>query len=171
MRQIKYNLCNLTKHLRFYVLLLLCNLTISNAFSQETLSDFLDTYLDTGWYKVSKDSSDNKYFIERTGQFYFIDKFKSAKFSKNRILKLKVLEIYFDSLGTKQWEKSTEESNGNQFAFIFENTFINVPLVNSKITTGHSNIVLTDLNKEQIMQIKKSIKNQIKKNNNNAGHQ
>jgi preprotein translocase subunit SecD len=65
--------------------------------------------------------------------------------------------ISFDPNGTKQWEKITGSHVGELFAFVLNDTLLNVGAFTSKISTGKAFFPLSNRSNAELKRIKESI--------------
>ena len=108
------------------------------------------SYLSTGWYHESPDSTGVEF--EHEGERLFVTPtpiITAGNYVKFTVTKNKLadppedyLEIRLDSSGTTQWAEATERAIGKRIAGIVRGRLIWIPVVRSRITIGRTSLPL-----------------------------
>jgi preprotein translocase subunit SecD len=129
---------------------LILPLTALFVFSLDNTSIYLtsstacdDSLLKTGWYFISDTPNSYQRQLDKDSKTYFIN--PRPLITANNIVSIELyksadssyaLSMKLDEIGSRIWQKATEETVGRNIAFIVNNTLVYTPKVNSPIYNG-----------------------------------
>ena len=118
------------------------------------------TFLQTGWYHVSDDSTNFKRIVKKSSDAHYINPqpiltnrdIKGFWIEKESLYGSKglSLEMIFSIEAAEKWKIGTEKAVGKQIGFVVDNQLIQVLKVNSRIESGAGSLFLDNYSRKEL---------------------